>query len=380
MECFDFSARTLRVTIFAAAVLSLAGCDTLNDALAPDRVDYKNAAAAPRLEVPADLKAAPLDQRYVAPSNTAGLGGQPTRATTPAGNMTEGMPSAHDPYGMHIGQDGTRRWLVVDGRTPDELWPQIKAFWEQNGFVLKTDSPVTGIMETDWAENRAKIPGDWFRNSVGKLLNFVYSSGTRDRFRTLVERNVKGGATVITIAHTAMEEVLTGQDKSSSRWVERPRDPALEAAMYALLMQKFGLTDKQARELLDDARHAGPKVEVTFDSTGTSTMDLAESFDRAWLRVGLALDRTDFAVDDRDRERGIYYVRFNDPVQEIRREGLLGKLIYGSRPNVIGKEYLVNVRPNGEGATRVAVIDANGQIDTSRDAQRLFAALHQQLN
>ncbi|PPB83960.1 Beta-barrel assembly machine subunit BamC [Mycetohabitans endofungorum] len=380
MERFDFSARRLRVTVWAVAVLSLAGCDTLNDVLAPDRVDYQNTTSAPRLEVPADLKAAPLDQRYVAPSTTASLGGQPTRATTPAGNTTEGLPTAQDPYGMHVEQDGTRRWLVVNGRTPDELWPQLKAFWEQNGFVLKTDSPATGIIETDWAENRAQIPGDWFRNSVGKLLDFVYSSGTRDRFRMLVERNANSNATVITISHTAREEVLTGRDKTSSRWVERPRDPKLEAAIYAQLMQKFGLTDKQAQQLIDGARHTGPKVEVAVGSAGASMLDLAESFDRAWLRVGLALDRTDFAVDNRDRERGIYYVRFNDPVQEIKREGLLGKLIYGGKPNVIAKEYLVNVRPKGDGATQVAVIDSSGQLDTSSDAQRLVAALHQQLN
>jgi outer membrane protein assembly factor BamC len=380
MKRLDFSSRTLCVAVLAGAVLALAGCDTLNDVLAPDRVDYKSAGAAPKLEVPSDLKAAPLNQRFEAPTNSASLGGAPARAVTPAGNTTEGMPTAQDPYGMHVEHDGNRRWLVVDGRTPDQLWPKLKEFWEQNGFVLKTDSPDTGIMETDWAENRAKIPGDWFRNSVGKLLDFAYSSGTRDRFRMLVERGAGGGATVITISHGAMEEVLTGQDKSSSRWVERPRDPKLEATMYTLLMQKFGLSDAQAQELVDNARRASPKVQVAQTSSGLSTIDLAESFDRAWLRVGLALDRTNFTVDNRDRERGIYYVRFSDPVQEVKREGFLGKLLYGSNSNVIGKEYLVNVRPKGDAATQVAVVDATGQLDTSSDAQRLVTLLHQQLN
>jgi outer membrane protein assembly factor BamC len=196
----------------------------------------------------------------------------------------------------------------------------------------------------------------------------------------LVERNANSNATVITISHTAREEVPTGRDKTSSRWVERPRDPKLEAAIYAQLMQKFGLTDKQAQQLIDGARHTSPKVEVAIGSAGASTIDLAESFDRAWWRVGLALDRTNFSVDNRDRERGLYYVRFNDPVQEIKREGLLGKLIYGGKPNAIGKAYRVNVRPKGDGATQVVVIDSSGQLDTSSDAQRLLAALHQQLN
>ena len=365
------------LSLGAGALFSLAGCDTLNDWLAPDRVNYKAAETAPSLAVPSDLTTADISQRYAAPPKINSLGGAAERAVTPAGNATLGVPNAQDPFGMHIESDGDRRWLVVDGRSPDQIWGPLKEFWEENGFTLKTDAPQTGIMATDWAENRANIPNDWFRNSVGKLLDFAYSSGTRDMFRTQVDR-ASDGSTDISITHSAMEEVLTGQDKTSSRWEARPRNPALEAAVLTKLMQKFGLTEAQSQTLMAQARPSGAKVAVD-QSAGGSTLDLAEPFDRAWLRVGLALDRTNFTVDNRDRDKGIYYVHFSDSMAELKKDGLFGKFFSGNTPKPT-RQFLVNVRPKAESVTQVGVVDANGQPDTSSDAQRIVSLLHAQLN
>ncbi|CAN7271881.1 outer membrane protein assembly factor BamC [Caballeronia sp. LjRoot31] len=371
-------ARTLSVlSLGIGTLISLAGCDTLNDWLAPDRVNYKGAETAPTLAVPSDLSTADISQRYAAPPKLNTLGGAAPRALTPAGNATVGVPTPQDPFGMHVERDGDRRWLVVDGRSPDQLWPQLQEFWEENGFTLKTDAAATGIMTTDWAENRANIPDDWFRKSIGKLVDFAYSSGTRDQFRTLVERG-SSGSTDISISHSAMEEMLTGQDKTSSKWVERPRNPALEAAFLAKLMEKFGLTDAQAKQLLTDATPATATASV--DPTGgPSTLDLSEPFDSAWLRVGLALDRTNFTVDNRDRAKGLYYVRFSDSMQELKKDGLLGKFFGGGTPKP-AREFMVNVRPKADTITEIAVVDANGAVDTSTDAQRIVALLHAQLN
>jgi outer membrane protein assembly factor BamC len=165
------AARASVLSLSLGAVLALTGCDTLNDWLAPDRVNYKTAQTAPNLNVPTDLSTADISQRYAAPPAVNTLGGTAARTPTAAGNLTLGVPSTQDPYGMHVESDGDRRWLVIDGRSPDQIWPQLKEFWTDNGFTVKTDSPQTGIMSTDWAENRSNIPNDWFRNSVGKLLD-----------------------------------------------------------------------------------------------------------------------------------------------------------------------------------------------------------------
>ncbi|MEX3629164.1 MAG: outer membrane protein assembly factor BamC [Burkholderia sp.] len=381
MKHFAFSSRALQASVVALALGALAGCDTLNDYLAPDRVNYKSTGSAPPLAVPKDLTSVPVNPSYIAPPTSAGLGSAPQRAVTPAGNSTEGQPSAQDPYGMHIERDGDRRWLVVDGRTPEQLWPQLKDFWSDSGFALKTDAPTTGILITDWAENRANIPDDFFRNTIGRVIDFAYSSGTRDSFRTLVTRG-SDGTTDISITHSAMEEVLTGsQGGDSSRWVERPRNPVLEAVFLAKLMEKFGLTEAQAKQLLTDARPTSAAATVVDASSGAATLDLSESFDRAWLRVGLALDRTNFEVDNRDRQKGVYVVRYANSSEELKREGLFGKLFYGGATAVKpGKEFFVSVRANGDAKTQVAVVDANGQADKSTDAQRIITLLHTQLN
>ena len=379
MKRSAFFTHAVRTAALVLALGSLAGCDTLNEWFSSDKVDYKATRSAPPLTVPSDLTASTAPTQYTAPPSNAALGGATERNRTAAGNATEGVPSAQDPYGMHIERDGDRRWLVVDGRSPDQLWPQLQEFWQDNGFALKTNAPATGIMMTDWAENRANIPDDWFRRTIGRVIDFAYSSGTRDRFRTLVERG-PNGATDISITHSALEEVLTGQDKDSSRWVERPRNPVLEAVFLSKLMQKFGLTDAQSKELLANARPGTSPA--TIDMAGAeTTLDLQESFDRAWLRVGLALDRTNFTVDNRDRAKGLYYVRYADSMAELKRDGLFGKLFYRKPVAATpGQSFLVNVRQKGEGQTQVAIVDANGQIDTSSEAKKILSLLHAQLN
>ncbi|WP_321942242.1 outer membrane protein assembly factor BamC [Paraburkholderia tropica] len=379
MKRSAFSLHATRMAVLALALGSLAGCESLNDMFASDRVNYKDTSSAPPLAVPKDLSSAPGDQKYVAPPATVALGGAAQRTVTQQGNAVLGVPSAQDPLGMHVERDGDRRWLVVDGRTPDDVWPQLQEFWSDNGFTLTTDSPNTGIMTTDWAENRANIPDDWFRRTIGRVIDFAYSSGTRDRFRTLVSRG-PDGQTDILVTHSAMEEMLTGQDKTGSKWVERPRDPALEAEFLAKIMQKFGLTDAQSKQLLTDARPSVAAVKVAAGPDGT-TLNLPEAFDTAWLRVGLALDRTNFTVDNRDREKGIYYVRYADSMQELKGDGLFGKLFYNPKKanKNQGPEFQIAVRPNGS-STQVAVLNESGQVDTSSDAQRIVSALHAQLN
>jgi outer membrane protein assembly factor BamC len=380
MKRSALSLHATRLAVAALVIAPLAGCESLNDWFASDRVNYKDTPTAPPLAVPQDLSAAPGGQKYVAPPASMALGGAPKGTVTTAGNTTLGAPSAQDPLGMHVERDGDRRWLVVDGRTPDDVWPILQTFWQDNGFTLSTDSATTGIMVTDWAENRANIPDDWFRRTIGKVIDFAYSSGTRDRFRTLVTRG-PDGQTDISITHSAMEEMLMGQDKDSSKWVERPRDPALEAEFLAKLMQKFGLTDAQSKQLLTDARPSGAVAQLDQTASGV-TLDLPEAFDSAWLRVGLALDRTNFTVDNRDRAKGIYYVRYADSMQELKGDGLLGKLFYN--PKTAAKspapEFMVAVRAKSDTQTQVAVLDQSGQVDTSADAQRIVTALHAQLN
>ncbi len=371
--CSTFALRTVAAVLVLG---SLAGCDTLNDWFASDKVDYKSATSAPTLTVPPDLSKAHLDDHFSVPATSIGLGGAPLFTQTANGSATLGVPTAQDPLGMHIERDGDVRHLIVDGRTPEELWPELKAFWQENGFVLKTDEPSQGLLETNWAENRAKIGNDWFRSSIGKLFDGFYSSGTLDQFRTVVEHG-PDGSTEITISHSALEEVMIGQQKETSRWVSRPRDPNLEQAFLNRMIQKFGLSNTQAMMLQANAHVGDSKVATVSAPDGAPALDLSEPFDRAWLRIGVALDRSSFAVDNSDKSKGLYYVRYVDDTQEVKREGLFGKLLTSSAPP---KKLMVNVRPKNDSQTQVSVVDASGNVDTSAEAKRLVSTLSAALN
>ena len=65
---------------------------------------------------------------------------------------------------------GQERWLVVN-RSPEQLWEPIREFWQESGFLINIDQASIGIIETDWAENRAKIPQDIIRRTLGRILD-----------------------------------------------------------------------------------------------------------------------------------------------------------------------------------------------------------------
>ena len=130
-------------------------------------------------------------------------------------------------------------WLVVAG-TPDQVWPMIKDFWQETGFLVNVEVPEAGVMETDWAENRAKIGEDIIRSTLGKMFDSLYSTAERDKFRTRIEPGAEPGTVDIFISHRGMYEVYISEGKYQTRWQPREADPELEAEMLRRLMVRFG--------------------------------------------------------------------------------------------------------------------------------------------
>ena len=171
-----------RRTLIVASVASLVACTSVTK---NDTVDYKAAGAVrgPNLTLPPDLITAQADRRYIVQDGTATMSefnAASKKISQTRQNVLTGIP------GMRIARDGEKRWLVVERPAP-ELYPLIKDFWQENGFLLVVDSPSTGIMETDWAENRSKIPQDFIRRTLGKVLDSLYDTGERDKYKTRLE-------------------------------------------------------------------------------------------------------------------------------------------------------------------------------------------------
>lgn len=350
-----------RLTLLGISV-ALAACSVLDG----DKINYKSAGKTPSLEVPPDLTQLSRDNRYAVP------GGTVSASSFQAGQVNQSVPTAVTTLGdVHIERAGNQRWLVIN-RPAEKLWDPVRDFWQENGFLLVLDQVNLGIMETDWAENRAKIPQDFIRNTLGKLLDSLYSTGERDKFRTRLERNTSGG-TDIFISHRGMIETYTSTEKNTTVWQPRTPDPELEAEFLRRLMVKLGVTQEQSKALIA-AGISKSSSRVTTAVNGQPVVQIDDAFDRAWRRVGLSLDRTGFTVEDRDRSRGIYFVRYVAPVADKAEPSFLGKLFGSSKGDPTPLKYRIAVLSQGE-STTVSVLDANGKPETSVDAQRIVKVI-----
>ncbi len=342
--------------------LALAGCSALES----DKVDYRSGTVkAPSLLVPPDLTQLSKDTRYtVVDGGVSASGYKPEQAAIAK------LPVASTAIGdVRIERAGNQRWLVVK-RPADKLWEPVKDFWQENGFLLAMDQRNLGIMETDWAENRAKIPQDMIRNSLGKLLDSFYSTAERDKFRTRLETNA-AGETEIFISHRGVTEVYTKERSDQTVWQPRPSDPELETEFLRRLMVSLGSTAEQAKALVAPAG-TSKSVASLGTADGRPVVQIAEGFDRAWRRVGLALDRTGFTVEDRDRKQGIYFVRYVSADTGANTEpGFFGKLFGGaSVKSAEATKFQIAVKSQGEN-TVVSVLDSKGAPESSASAQRI---------
>lgn len=361
--------------------MSLAGCGSI-PLLKDKKIDYKSAGTLPPLEVPPDLTAPAADDRYAIPGGGASSGTtfsaySKQREGVPQQGQSDVLPAVKN---VQVERAGSERWLVVQG-TPDQIWPVVKDFWQSLGFIIKTENPQAGVMETDWAENRAKIPDGPIRNFLGKILDSVYSTAERDKFRTRLEPGKEPGTTEIYISHRGMYEVIKGGDGGDSTvWEPMPPDPGLEAEMLRRLMVSFGVNESQAKAMVA-AKPEEVRAKIVKAPSGAMSLALDDEFDRAWRRVGLALDRVGFTVEDRDRSKGLYYVRYVDP-DTVKPEdsGFLSKLAFWRSKSSKDQEvhYRVLVKESGNGSV-VEVLGKNGEPVVSETAGKIIALLYEQL-
>lgn len=377
--------RTVRTSASLIALgVALTGCS--GSLLESKKIDYKSARQLPTLEIPPDLTAPTRDDRYVvpdvSPKGVATYSAYATdRAAKPQASATQPqvLPAVDS---MRIERSGSQRWLVVQGG-PEVMWPKVKDFWLELGFVLNIERPESGVMETDWAEDRAKIPQDVIRSTLGKVLDGLYSTPVRDKFRTRLEAGKDPNTVEIYISHRGMMEIYPNEAKDTTVWQPRPADPELEAEMLRRLMVRLGAAEERAAAIVAAAPTA-ERAALKTASGGKVSLALDESFDRAWRRVGLALDRIGFTVEDRDRSKGLYFVRYLDPdadMQTRKSESLLSKLAFWRSDDKgvpKGSEYRLRVKGEGEAAV-VSVITREGGEDSSETARKILGLLQEQL-
>ncbi|MEA9599847.1 outer membrane protein assembly factor BamC [Polynucleobacter sp. AP-Sanab-80-C2] len=379
MNLLLLSRRWLSLLALPMAALALISCKSVTS---NDTVDYKSSGAVrgPNLSYPPDLITAQADRRYIVQDGTATMSEYNAAVKKSAQmrtNVMTGIP------GMRIAKDGERRWLVVEKPAP-ELYPQVKDFWQENGFLLVVDSPSTGIMETDWAENRAKIAQDWIRSTIGGALDSIYDTGERDKYKTRLEVTKPSETEIYITQRGAIEKCVTDSTTTacnSTIWTSRPNDPELEAVFLARLMERLGMTQEQAKAMV--AAPLGPKTpKAKFVQEGNNKgyIELSAGFDRSWRDIGLALDRSNFTVEDRNRSQGVYFVRYVNAKDVGDSKGFFSNLFSGKDDSKLqAKKYQVIVKSTGENSSNVYVQDADGKPENTPAGFQLLTLLTEQL-
>jgi len=361
--------------LLLAALLS--GCSTT--LFSGDRVDYRSAATKMNpLEVPPDLAQLTRDGAYQQQRGAISASTMPAGATAV---RTKGpLIAPGEMAGYKIEKDEHQRWLSVP-KPPEQVWPLIVGFWQDLGFLLVKNDPSAGVMETNWAENRAKLPQDIVRKTIGSVLDSLYSTGEMDQYRTRVERTATGSEIFVT--HKGMEEVHTSALKDSTRWQPRPPDPQMESEMLARMLVKLGATETAARNAVANPVSATPakdRARVLADKPA-ATLEVDDGLDRAWRRVGIALDRSGFTVEDRDRAAGLYFVRYVDPktAGQDNTPGFFGKLFGASTDtSAAAVKYQVSLKSEGS-KTIVSVLNSQGAPDAGENSRRIVTVLADEL-
>jgi outer membrane protein assembly factor BamC len=367
----------------ACAALLVSACGKTVEDLIPfeDRaIEYKKAKQVNTLEVPPDLTRSSIDETLavpdIAPTSRASFSSYAAERGGSEGGPRQ--PTVLTPQGdIEVLREGDKRWLLVKA-APDLIWPKVRQFWLDSGFLLKVEDPRTGILETEWNENRADIPKDPIRNILGKVVDNLYSAATRDMYRTRLEPGQTAGSTEVYISHKGVSEELSG---TSTIWTPRASDPGLEAEFLRRLMVSLGTEDKKARTRLAQQDSSKPRATLVKDGAGQTHIRIEDAYPRAWRYTGLALDRVGFSVEDRDRSRGVYFVRYNDPLKDTaKKEGWLDKLAFWrGKDSALSEEQYQVALAGDERSTQVLVLDKDGKRSSSETARRILSLLHEQL-
>ena len=374
----------LRALVCVGVGIALGACSSFKSIeIETKKVDYKSAGKLPPLEIPPDLTRPGADDRFAVPEvkGATTYSEYKEQRSGQRAAVSSGVLPPQD--NVRVERQGNQRWLVVKGR-PDQIWPVVKEFWQETGFIVNVEMPEAGVMETDWNENRARISDPGFiRGFLGKLLDQAYSTSERDKFRTRLETGAEPGTTEIYVSHRGMEEVYISATQEQTKWQPRPPDPELEAEMLRRLMVRFGVQEARAKtEVTTAANKSTPRATMTKTGAG-GTLALNEQFDRAWRSVGLALDRVGFTVEDRDRSKGIYFVRYIDPqIDNKQPESQAGwfsrlKLFGGSDPKK-AEQFRIQVK-DGDAGAQVNVLNKEGVPENSDTARKILTLLYDQL-
>ena len=386
--------KVVRTGLAVALTTALAACSTFD--FSNDRIQYETSDSRAPLEVPPDLNSVPGSDRYTVPSRPqtvwASQQAQLDAAQAANGNQAASLLLPQGEVAKIV-REGNNRWIHVN-MAPEMVWPIMQDFWSTVGLSLSRQDAATGVMETNWAENRAKLPQDIIRATLGRVIDMVYSTGERDQYRARVERSANGGCDIF-ITHRAMVEVVKslGGDNETTVWQPGPSDPEMEAEMLTRMTQRINQEFNPNATKQTPAEHEAEveklasyqvedsvsQLEQNAEGVATSIF-IKEDFERAWRRLALAVDRMGFTVEDRDRSRGFFLVRYLDEEYEEQKRSEQGfwSNVFGRDTPVEAPQYVIYLQRLSDTECRVHVLGPDGKADITGVAPRILTLLSEQ--
>ncbi|PKO45822.1 MAG: hypothetical protein CVU29_07610 [Betaproteobacteria bacterium HGW-Betaproteobacteria-22] len=302
---------------------SLTACDSIP--FIDNKSDYKGAGRSRPLEVPPDLTVSPVSDAYAIPGSTS----YSSYSQAQDGQEVGVEKVLQTPQGVRMEKSGAQRWLVVNAPA-EKVWPVIRDFWTDMGFAVRVENAQIGLMETEWIDSDAikKDETSGALNKFDKWLDKLSGFADKKKFRTRLEHGAESGTTEIFMTHrsvvgapddgknrvvTQLGVVETGYraDAKSAPQDISAVDAELDAELLRRLMVKLGVEEQKSKAILADTVDI-KRAEVVKESDGSARLLLVDPFDRSWRRVGLALDRIGFVIEDRDRSKGLFFVRYAD--------------------------------------------------------------------
>jgi len=366
-----------RSLMFAVCV-ALAGCGMFSKKAAD--AEYKTEGAAESrntLSVPPDLITPGRDPRFAyqdVGKSSATYSGYAKDGVKPGVAVETVAPKFAK---VRVERAGTQRWLVVPG-TPDSVWPQLRQFWQDNGFTIKTDTPEFGIMETEWAENKAKLPLGGIRGFLSRTLNYLYSTGELDKFRTRVEKSAETGMVEVYMSHRGMEEVYVDRD---TRWQPRAVEPDLEVEFMRRFAMTLGVEKQAAKQVVPDPNSKDEvQIAKAFLMDGGERLEVDGAVDRVWRQVGLALDRVGVVVEDRDRGSNTYFVRYLDTTEDPKTgKSWLSSLAFWKKKELGTDQYRIVLDAIDSKTTEVNVLSRDGKPAPEQANREILNLLYEEL-
>jgi outer membrane protein assembly factor BamC len=366
-----------KMIVVSSLLFLSAGCSTVDGLMdtTSSNVNYKNNNSIKTLEFPPDLTAPKFDAAFTLPSS--GRVSASTIANRGAdrysGSDINVLPSATN---MRLSGSGNVRWLDVDA-SANILWPKIRDFWRSLGVNVVKDEPRIGIMLTEWAENKAGLPKDWLRQALGSILQGTFDAGTRDQYRLRIERP-EANKTRIYLTHKGSEKVVT---EAGVGWELRPPKHELEAEMlnrlHAFLQGDEYNATKNTKK--SDASQTTSLVTLITED-GSPILQVHESYQRAWVRTSIMLQRMGLNVLSRKQSQGIYGVVYNGDEAVENTGSFFSRLFQGKKTFLTkGEEYQIHIRNAGRLA-EVRAMDDEGKPLSVAQSQKILTRLKQEFD